>query len=125
MSILKFPTYAYFGTEQKPMTYALICDQTLFDKFKAMQIAQDTPGALYHVEGKPANNPVQVINEWFGTQIMGGMLPYYIGLRGNEPADYTDILDVSLSSVKSLYDDKYDKLNFIKNFFLNIHHINA
>ena len=49
-----------------------------------------------------------------------GKAEYIIFVKGDDSVarNYTDILDVSLSSVKSLYDDKYDKLNFIKNFLL-------
>ena len=49
-----------------------------------------------------------------------GKAEYIIFVKGDDSVarNYADILDVSLSSVKSLYDDKYDKLNFIKNFLL-------
>lgn len=49
-----------------------------------------------------------------------GKAEYIIFVKGDDAVakSYADILDVSLSSVKSLYDDKYDKLNFIKNFLL-------
>ncbi len=49
-----------------------------------------------------------------------GKAEYIIFVKGDDAVarNYADILDVSLSSVKSLYDDKYDKLNFIKNFLL-------
>ena len=51
---------------------------------------------------------------------MLGKAEYIIFVKGDDTIarNYADILDVSLSSVKSLYDDKYDKLNFIKNFLL-------
>lgn len=50
-----------------------------------------------------------------------GKIEYIIFVKGDDVAarNYADILDVSFSSVKSLYDDKYDKLNFIKNFLLD------
>ena len=50
-----------------------------------------------------------------------GKAEYIIFVKGDDAVakNYVDILDVSLSSVKSLYDDKYDKLNFIKNFLLD------
>lgn len=50
-----------------------------------------------------------------------GKVSYIIFVKGDDvmARNYVDILDVSLSSVKSLYDDKYDKLNFIKNFLLD------
>ena len=49
-----------------------------------------------------------------------GKTEYIIFVKGDDTVarNYADILGVSLSSVKSLYDDKYDKLNFIKNFLL-------
>ncbi len=50
-----------------------------------------------------------------------GKVSYIIFVKGDDAVarNYIDILDVSFSSVKSLYDDKYDKLNFIKNFLLD------
>lgn len=50
-----------------------------------------------------------------------GKISYIIFVKGDDAVarNYADILDVSFSSVKSLYDDKYDKLNFIKNFLLD------
>lgn len=91
MSIFKFPTYAYFGTEQKAMSYALMCDQVMYDKYMGM-LANHQP-VSYQVTGKPAENVVKVVNDWFGTQMLGNQLPFYIGLKGDEPADYTDFLD--------------------------------
>lgn len=97
MSFIKIPTLAYFGTEQKPMTYALLCDQGLFDKFKAMQLNPPPSPTLYRVQGPEANKPVQIINDWFGTQMLSGQLPFYVGLKGDEPSDYTDFLDLYAS----------------------------
>ena len=48
-------------------------------------------------------------------------MDYIIFVKGDDTLarNYVDILQVSFSSVKSLYDDKHDKLNFIKNFLLD------
>ena len=48
-------------------------------------------------------------------------LSYIIFVKGDDSLarNYADILQVSFSSVKSLYDDKHDRLNFIKNFLRN------
>ncbi len=50
-----------------------------------------------------------------------GKIDYIIFVKGDDTLarNYSDILQVSFSSVKSLYDDKHDKLNFIKNFLLD------
>jgi len=50
-----------------------------------------------------------------------GKVEYIIFVKGDDTLarNYSDILQVSFSSVKSLYDDKHDKLNFIKNFLLD------
>lgn len=50
-----------------------------------------------------------------------GKMDYIIFVKGDDTLarNYVDILQVSFSSVKSLYDDKHDKLNFIKNFLLD------
>lgn len=50
-----------------------------------------------------------------------GKVDYIIFVKGDDTLarNYSDILQVSFSSVKSLYDDKHDKLNFIKNFLLD------
>lgn len=50
-----------------------------------------------------------------------GKIEYIIFVKGDDSLarNYSDILQVSFSSVKSLYDDKHDKLNFIKNFLLD------
>lgn len=50
-----------------------------------------------------------------------GRVDYIIFVKGDDTLarNYVDILQVSFSSVKSLYDDKHDKLNFIKNFLLD------
>lgn len=50
-----------------------------------------------------------------------GKMEYIIFVKGDDTLarNYVDILQVSFSSVKSLYDDKHDKLNFIKNFLLD------
>jgi len=50
-----------------------------------------------------------------------GKIDYIIFVKGDDSLarNYADILQVSFSSVKSLYDDKHDRLNFIKNFLLD------
>ena len=50
-----------------------------------------------------------------------GKIDYIIFVKGDESLarNYADILQVSFSSVKSLYDGKHDRLNFIKNFLLD------
>jgi len=50
-----------------------------------------------------------------------GKIDYIIFVKGDDTLarNYSDILQVSFSSAKSLYDDKHDKLNFIKNFLLD------
>ena len=50
-----------------------------------------------------------------------GKIDYSIFVKGDDTLarNYSDILQVSFSSVKSRYDDKHDKLNFIKNFLLD------
>ena len=50
-----------------------------------------------------------------------GKIDYIIFVKGDDSLarNYVDILQVSFSSVKSLYDDKHDRLNFIKNFLLD------
>lgn len=50
-----------------------------------------------------------------------GKIDYIIFVKGDDTLarNYADILHVSFASVKSLYDDKHDKLNFIKNFLLD------
>ncbi len=50
-----------------------------------------------------------------------GKIDYIIFVNGDDSLarNYADILQVSFSSVKSLYDDKHDRLNFIKNFLLD------
>ena len=50
-----------------------------------------------------------------------GKIDYIIFVKGDDTLarNYSDILQVSFASAKSLYDDKHDKLNFIKNFILD------
>jgi len=50
--------------------------------------------------------------------VVMGKLEYIIFVRGDDSLarNYSDILQVNFSSIKSLYDDKHDKLNFLKNF---------
>ncbi len=50
-----------------------------------------------------------------------GKIEYIIFVKGDDTLarNYVDILNVSFSSIKTLYDDKHDKLNFIKNFLLD------
>ena len=50
-----------------------------------------------------------------------GRVSYIIFVKGDDALarNYADILQVNFASVKQLYDDKYDKLNFIKNFLLD------
>ena len=50
-----------------------------------------------------------------------GKMDYIIFVKGDDslPRNYADILQVSFSSVQTLYDDKHDRLNFIKNFLLD------
>lgn len=50
-----------------------------------------------------------------------GRVEYIIFVKGDDTLarNYAEILQVSFGSVKSLYDDKHDKLNFIKNFLLD------
>lgn len=50
-----------------------------------------------------------------------GKFEYIIFVKGDDTLarNYVDILNVSFSSIKTLYDDKHDKLNFIKNFLLD------
>ncbi len=50
-----------------------------------------------------------------------GKIDYIIFVKGDDSLarNYADILQVSFSSVKTLYDDKHDRLNFIKNFLLD------
>lgn len=91
MAICKIPVYAYFGTEQIPMNYAFIKDQALFEKFKTMQ--SQTPGTIYEVSGQAAMEPIKIINNWFGSQILNTQLPFYLGLTGAEGGDYTDFIE--------------------------------
>ncbi len=53
--------------------------------------------------------------------VVMGKIDYIIFVKGDDSLarNYVDILQVSFSSVKSLYDDKHDRLNFIKNFLLD------
>ena len=48
-------------------------------------------------------------------------MDYIIFVKGDDTLarNYSDILHVSFGAAKSLYDDKHDKLNFIKNFLLD------
>lgn len=50
-----------------------------------------------------------------------GRVSYIIFVKGDDALarNYADILQVNFAAVKQLYDDKYDKLNFIKNFLLD------
>lgn len=50
-----------------------------------------------------------------------GKIEYIIFVKGDDTLarNYVDILNVSFSSIKTIYDDKHDKLNFIKNFLLD------
>ena len=50
-----------------------------------------------------------------------GRLEYIVFVKGDDTLsrNYAEILSVNFSTVKSLYDDKHDKLNFIKNFLLD------
>lgn len=50
-----------------------------------------------------------------------GRMEYIVFVKGDDSLsrNYADILAVNFSAVKSIYDDKHDKLNFIKNFLLD------
>ena len=53
--------------------------------------------------------------------VVMGKIDSIIFVKGDDSLarNYADILQVSFSSVKSLYDDKRDRLNFMKNFLLD------
>lgn len=91
MGLLKIPTYCYFGEQQFLLDCAVYSDDYLYNKLAEMPRGWNT---LYSVSDASAANAINLINNWFNANILNANMPVTIGLRGDEPSDYTDIIDV-------------------------------